>query len=88
MVINRQADPALHQAAKDEAMCDLEFSSLSRCGQSWETTRGIWVLVKRRREGGETYKNNISGFLPRHIRPLNGFDLRDKPVQSLGNLLH
>jgi hypothetical protein len=46
------------------------------------------MFAEGRKERRETYKNNINGFLPTHVRLLDLFDLRDKPVQPLGNLLH
>jgi hypothetical protein len=40
----------------------------------------------RRREG--TYEEHISGLPSIHARPLDPSDLRDEPVQTLGDLLH
>ena len=45
--------------------------------------------MKERGERREkrTYKKDISGFFPTHIRLLGLSNLHDKPVQPLGNLL-
>lgn len=39
------------------------------------------------RRGGRAHKKDINGFLSTHVRRLDLFDLQDKPVQPLGNLL-
>ena len=80
----RKAKPAFHKTAKDKAMCDLQFSSLSRCGRKLgQQNRGIDMGDWRER----AYKKDINGYLPTHVRLLGYFDLRDKPVQPLSNLL-
>ena len=42
---------------------------------------------RRCTEGKRAYKKDINGFLPTHVRLLDLFDLQDKPVQPLRNLL-
>jgi hypothetical protein len=49
-------------------------------GKAKDHTRETRLFAEGRGARGETYKNNINGVLPKHMRLLDLFNLRDKLV--------
>ena len=58
MEVNGEAEPALYEAAEDEAVCDLRVPFLER-------------VRRREREGGETNDEHVSGHPSFHTRTMD-----------------